>query len=145
MAKRKFVFSKELQRVVEVTDDEVKSLCDEITESLEPFKGDWHDRESNVYGMSNLWPRTSEAMGICPKDIRRAQKMLAEQGVFTEYTPTGEPILRDKKHEREHMKALGFYHRNAGYSDVAPEHFTMDHHPDRQRRELEEWVRRFAG
>lgn len=144
MAKRKFAYDKVTKTFIDITPEHERKLCDELEAATEPFKEHWLSTGKR-YCTAGNYPRTSDAMGVNPARIKDAQKLLAEHGVHTEYTSTGEPILRDKKHEREHMKALGYYHRNAGYSDVAPEHFTMDHHPDRQRRELEKWVRRFAG
>jgi hypothetical protein len=71
----------------------------------------------NVAGQ---WPIVSEAAAIDPEDIPKQQAILAEHGVKTEYTPTGEPIFRDRKHRKEHCEAVGLYDRNGGYSDPQP-------------------------
>lgn len=143
MPKRKFVYSKTAGKVVEVTDDEVKSLCDEITESIEPYKGDWSERCKHSHEIAR-WPYASDAMGVRPEDIPRAQAILAEHGVKTEYTETGEAIMRDKAHRKAHCRALGFWDRDAGYSDPEPLNFTMDHHPDTIQRQKEDFLRRLA-
>jgi len=67
------------------------------------------------------WPIISEAMAVDPWNIMAEKKALAAKGVHTEYTSTGEPILTSAAHRRAHCAALGYYDRNAGYSDKAPD------------------------
>lgn len=143
MPKRKFQFSKELQRVVEVTDDEVKSLCDEITEDAQK-RSEHFLSEGKRHCTAGNYPYASDAMGVNPGRIPEAQRLLAEHGVKTEYTATGEPIIRDKAHRKAHCRALGFWDRDSGYSDPEPLNFTMDYHPDTIQRQKEEFLRRLA-
>lgn len=62
------------------------------------------------------YPIMSEAMGIEVEDIPKAQEILRSKGVSTDYTDTGEPIIRSANHLREHAQAMGFYDRNGTWS-----------------------------
>ncbi len=62
------------------------------------------------------YPYESEVMAVDPEDIGTAQDILAKRGVQTDYTPTGEPIIRSPEHRRQHAKAMGFYDRNGTWS-----------------------------
>ena len=68
------------------------------------------------------WPIVSNAMAVSPEDIGKAKRILKQHGVRTEYTKTGEPILRDQTHRKQHCRALGFYDRNCygGTHDASP-------------------------
>lgn len=68
------------------------------------------------------WPIVSESMAVDPGDIGKAQQILKQKGVQTEYTRTGEPILRDRQHRSAHCRAMGFFDRNSygGRYDVQP-------------------------
>jgi hypothetical protein len=66
------------------------------------------------------WPIISDAMAVNPEHIGKAKAALKEHGVKTDYTPTGEPILRSAAHRKAHAIAMGFYDRNGGYGDPEP-------------------------
>jgi len=64
------------------------------------------------------WPMESGAMGIDVEDIPRAKAICAAKGVNVEYNDkTGDAIWSSPRKKREHCEALGYYDRNAGYSD----------------------------
>lgn len=63
------------------------------------------------------WPIESQALGIPPEHIERFRQFDRSRGVPTDYTKTGEPILRDRNHRRRYLKAHNCYDRNGGYGD----------------------------
>lgn len=90
----------------------------------------------NVAGAG--WPMISEAAAINPEDVPREQARLKKRGIYTEYTPTGEPIFRSPSHRKAYCEAVGLYDRNGGYSDPQPKHFNpSDHTPEARMRRLE--------
>lgn len=64
------------------------------------------------------YPYESEAMAIEKEDIGKAREIARSHGVFTEYTPTGEPIITSRSHQIAHMRAFGFYERNGTSSPI---------------------------
>ncbi len=62
---------------------------------------------------SKTYNYASDAMSVHPEDVGQAIKAGLESGVRTEYTSEGQPIIRDRGHFKKHMKAHGFYERNA--------------------------------
>lgn len=68
-----------------------------------------------------LWPRESTAVGVSPKQVKKAYEDSVERGVPTEFAANGDAIFRDKHHERRYCEAIGFHQRNAGYSDAVPQ------------------------
>jgi len=67
------------------------------------------------------WPMTSTALGIHPDDVPDMMEFDKQMGVPTEYSPDGDPVLRDPKHRRDYSRAHDAYDRNAGYGDPAPQ------------------------
>lgn len=67
------------------------------------------------------YPRLSEAVGCHPKQVAAYSKIAKEKGVPTEITKGGFVKFRDKTHERKFCQALGYYQRNAGFSDATPQ------------------------
>ena len=63
------------------------------------------------------WPLHSEALAYHPKQKAEAERHLANLGVPTEIDKKGRPVLRDRKHRREVMKALGIHDNDGGYGD----------------------------
>jgi hypothetical protein len=90
---RRFQYDQKLGKVVEVTEAPRKT-----------------------HGITK-WNYPSWSMGVHPSQVPAAQAELSKHGVTTQYTPDGEPIIRDKRHLKRHAEALGFYARNGGYSD----------------------------
>ena len=68
----------------------------------------------------DTYPFASDALGGHPDDRARLTEEAIAAGVPTEINSDGNPIMRSAKHRQEYCKALGFYDRNAGYSDQAP-------------------------
>lgn len=64
------------------------------------------------------WPLVSEAAAVHPSQIQEARDHNARSGVRpTQYRGDGSPILQDRAHRREYMKAWGIHDRNGGYGD----------------------------
>jgi hypothetical protein len=78
------------------------------------------NRPTNRRNSQAKYGYESWAMAVDPSDVPRAKETLARHGVETQYTPTGEPIIRSRSHRRAHAEALGFYDRNGGYGDPQP-------------------------
>lgn len=63
----------------------------------------------------------SQGMAVHPSQIPEAIAFNKSMGVqFTDYDPTGAPILTSQKHERDYGKAWGAGKLNAGYGDPSP-------------------------
>lgn len=63
------------------------------------------------------WPLACEAMAIHPDQIPEAVESCRAMGIPTDYTPTGEPILRDRNHRKKYARAIGLIDRDGGYGD----------------------------
>lgn len=63
------------------------------------------------------WPIVSDALAVHPKRRQEAIDDAVAKGVPTEFTPSGQPILRDRAHRREYCRAYGFHDNNGGYGD----------------------------
>lgn len=75
-----------------------------------------HQRRGN--GRQNLggqYPLVCTALGVHPDEIPESQQFDSRHGVPTEYTPDGDPIMRDKSHYYKYRKVHGFIDR-AGYT-----------------------------
>jgi len=116
--KRVYRFDKELGKIVETTNEELRPVCEEIAEDV-------RTRSELVAPLTRVsrakWPIHSEAMAVNREDIKRAQEELHKHGVHTDYDKDGCPILEGPLHRNKHAKVFGFYDRNAGYSDPAPD------------------------
>ena len=149
MPRRKFQYDPARKQVVEVTPDEVKPLCDELHEDAASRSDDLYDGRITKRN-AGKWPYASEAMAVgyghdIAKGVKEAQAILAQHGVKTEYDSLGRPVLRDRAHRKAHMRALGFYDRNAGYGDAEPLHFTMDYHPENEAAKVRDMEQRLAS
>jgi hypothetical protein len=71
-------------------------------------------------------PIESDALGVHPSQINEAREDAIKKGVPTDFTPTGEPILRTREHRKKYMQAYGFYDRDAGYGDAQRGSFRGD-------------------
>lgn len=63
------------------------------------------------------WPMKSVALAVHPEQVAEAQAYCRKVGVPTEFQPTGEPILRNRRHRKEVARAFGVIDRDGGYSD----------------------------
>lgn len=68
----------------------------------------------------STWPMASDAAGVDPSQIKEQMAHDTKEGVPTEYTRSGEPILTSASHRKKYMRAQGLYDRNAGYGDPEP-------------------------
>lgn len=71
-------------------------------------------------------PIVSDALGVHPHQVNEAREDAMKKGVPTDFTPTGEPILRSREHRKAYMRAYGFYDRDAGYGDAQRGSFKGD-------------------
>lgn len=68
------------------------------------------------------WPMESYAAGVHPDQIPEAVRAYKAKGVEAEFNPkTGDMKWNSRKHRARCLKAGGYYDRNAGYSDPAPQ------------------------
>lgn len=66
------------------------------------------------------WPLTPDAIAINPVHVPATMEVDKKNGVPTEYTRSGEPIITGPAHYRKYLALHGFHHRNAGYGDRPP-------------------------
>lgn len=59
------------------------------------------------------WPLHSDALGYHPSQRAEAGAHLAKLGVPTEIDPQGRPVLRNREHRRQVLKALKIHDRNS--------------------------------
>ena len=64
-------------------------------------------------GMKRGYPIKSVALAVHSTQVKEASEDAAKRGVPTEFSPSGEPILRDSSHRRRYLKAYGFHDRNS--------------------------------
>lgn len=67
-----------------------------------------------------IWPMASYAAGVHHKQIPEMRAIDKKNGVPTEYTEDGDPILRGPRHRKKYLETHGLYDRNAGYTDPVP-------------------------
>lgn len=60
-----------------------------------------------------IWPMASDAAGVHPSQIAEAMAEDRRNGVPTDYTRDGRPILRDPDHYKRYMEANGLFARNS--------------------------------
>ena len=92
------------------------------------------------------WSRAqkSVALAVHPSQVQEAAADAAAKGVPTDFAPDGRPEFRDRKHRASYMRAYGFFDRDAGYGDAAPQSQRADPPPARVRelaRQLAERIR----
>lgn len=90
------------------------------------------------------WARgqKSVALAVHPSQAKEAAEDAAAKGVQTDFTESGEPVFRDRDHRKRYMQAYGFFDRDAGYGDQAPQQLKGRTPPPSRLREL---ARKFAG
>ena len=59
------------------------------------------------------WPIISDALKVHPKRRQEAIDDAVKKGVPTEFTAMGQPILRDREHRRQYLRAYRFIDRNS--------------------------------
>jgi hypothetical protein len=65
----------------------------------------------------DIWPIESCAAGVHPDEIPDMRKIDAKHGVPTQYTPDGDPILRDRAHRKKYLAVHGMHDRSGSYGD----------------------------
>jgi len=100
-------------------DSEKLVLCDvDAFVMKRDFKADFGKQQ-----FGDIWPYASYAAGVSASEVPAMCKIDRENGVPTEYTPDGDPIMRSKSHRKKYCEAHGLYDRNAGYGDPTPKHY----------------------
>jgi hypothetical protein len=66
------------------------------------------------------WPMESDALGVHESQIEQARAESVRVGVPTDFTRDGRAILTSPGHRKRYAEAIGFFDRNAGYSDPLP-------------------------
>ena len=73
------------------------------------------DKAAELRGFADTndkgWPLISEGAGTHPSEIAATQELLQKKGVSCDYTPDGRPVMRDPRHRKRVLKALGYYDR----------------------------------
>lgn len=63
------------------------------------------------------YPFAADALGVHPSQVAEAQADSETRGVSTDFTESGEPIMRSPGHRRRYCEAYGIYDRNGGHGD----------------------------
>lgn len=71
------------------------------------YNGKWHDRPADRWA-GHTWPMVSHSAAIHPDQIGEFRAAAQRDGVPTDYTETGEPILTSKAHRKRYLKHRGF-------------------------------------
>lgn len=119
-----------------------KSLIDGLNDFYSPPE---EETQVCVSSGNRPWsrPLKSVALAVQPGQVAEAAADAAARGVPTDFTPEGEPILRDRDHKKRYLRAYGMYDRDAGYGDAAPLLHKGERAPPSRVRELaREMVRR---
>lgn len=70
--------------------------------------------------LSSTWPQHSDAMGVNELQRKDAYNESVRCGVPTHFDEQGRAVFNSPGHRRKYCEALGYYDRNAGYSDPKP-------------------------
>lgn len=65
----------------------------------------------------DAWPIVSKALGVHPRQIPEAIEHARRNGVPTEFTSEGRPILRDRAHRKAYLRMQGYHDRDGTYGD----------------------------
>ena len=86
--------------------------------------GRWYARDyaSELVGTRppGNWPMESDALGVDATQVDEARAESVRMGIPTDFTRDGRAILTSPEHRKQYAEALGFFDRNAGYSDPQP-------------------------
>lgn len=72
-----------------------------------------YEAESKSVPAPAGWPIECVASGVHPEQAGELRKHLADRGVATEITPSGNPIYTDAQHRRKALKARGMVDRSS--------------------------------
>lgn len=78
---------------------------------------------SEIRGFSSnpgTWPLVSRAAGVNKHQIKEAAADLANAGIQTDFTPSGEIVFRDNAHRNKVLQHLGMFDQQASYGQRAP-------------------------
>lgn len=111
--KKTYALDKKTGVMVETTPEELRPITEALARDTRRVR---RRMKQGSVQRSASYPYESEAMAVDPEDISSAREILARHGVSTEYTRSGEPIIRSSEHLRQHAQAMGFYMRNSIWS-----------------------------
>jgi hypothetical protein len=77
----------------------------------------------------------SIALAVHPSQVEEASSDAVRKGVPTEFTRDGRPIFESRAHRKKYFQAYGYFDRDAGYGDAAPQHHKGDRAPPNPLRE----------
>ena len=66
------------------------------------------------------WPMESYALGVNPDQAKEAEAESVKMGVPTQFASNGDAVFTSPSHRKRYAEALGYFDRNAGYSDPQP-------------------------
>lgn len=72
-------------------------------------------------GLIGWKPLHSEALAVHPDQRIEAMESALARGVPTYVDEEGRPVFTSRAHRKAYCKAYGFFDRDAGYSDRAPD------------------------
>lgn len=109
-----------------------------LTEGLNEFYTEQTEAGQTLIEGNRPWGKRikSIALAVHPDQVEEATKDAVARGVPTEFTADGRPILTDRNHRKQYMKAYGYFDRDAGYGDAQPQHHKGDTPPPSRLREL---------
>ncbi len=89
----------------------------------------------------------SDALAVHPDQISDAEKDAAVKGVQTDFDKEGRPIFRSRQHRSKYLRAYGYYDKDAGYGDPAPDKTPVDVVARRTRlqEQINRWRSRYSG
>lgn len=101
-------------KVFRMSDDIPRSIvCEDGVEAVRDIGAE----HSGPQAAPGCWPMQSMALAVHPAQIRDAVAEAKAKGVPTEFSSDGRPILRDRAHRAQYMRALGYHDRDGGYRD----------------------------
>ena len=66
------------------------------------------------------WPMESDAVGVDASQVDEARAESVRLGVPTDFSRDGCAIFTSPSHRKKYAEAIGYFDRNAGYSDPLP-------------------------
>ncbi len=70
--------------------------------------------------LSTTWPQHSDAMGVHESQRAEAYAESVRAGVPTYFDNQGRAVFNSAGHRKRYCETLGYFDRNAGYSDPKP-------------------------
>lgn len=62
-------------------------------------------------------PHPSDALAVHPAQVAEATLNAKIKGVPTEFLPDGRPLMRSRAHQKEYIRAYGFFNKDGGFGD----------------------------